>query len=62
MSVYYCVGLHVSFLRNSGVGCHLRSSFVGAIMFADDLALLAPSRSVMMAICETVKSIVFHSM
>ena len=54
--MYYCVGLHVSFLRNSGVGCHLRSSFVGAIMFADDLALLAPSRSAiqqMMAICET---------
>ena len=34
-------------LRKAGVGCHIRSTFVGAIMFADDLALLAPSRSAM---------------
>ena len=42
-------------LRKAGVGCHIRSTFVGAIMFADDLALLAPSRSAiqqMICICE----------
>ena len=43
-------------LRKAGIGCHVRSLFVGAIMFADDLALLAPSRSAvqeLMSICET---------
>ena len=32
-------------LRNSGVGCHMINLFVGCILFADDLALLAPSRA-----------------
>ena len=32
-------------LRNSGVGCHIVDKFLGAIMYADDLALLAPTRS-----------------
>ena len=32
-------------LRNSGVGCHIVDKFIGAIMYADDLALLAPTRS-----------------
>ena len=34
----------VKILRNSGVGCHMIRVFVGCILFADDLALLAPSR------------------
>ena len=32
-------------LRQSGLGCHLVNVFVGAILFADDLALLSPSRA-----------------
>ena len=31
-------------LRRSGAGCHIADVFVGAIMYADDLALLAPTR------------------
>ena len=31
-------------LRNSGAGCHIIDTFVAAIMYADDLALLAPTR------------------
>ena len=32
-------------LRNSKAGCHIAELFVAAIMYADDLALLAPTRS-----------------
>ena len=32
-------------LRKSGIGCHIIQSFVAAIMYADDLALMAPTRS-----------------
>ena len=32
-------------LRQSGVGCHIVDIFVAALMYADDLALLAPTRS-----------------
>ena len=31
-------------LRNRGVGCHYIKTFVACILFADDMALLAPSR------------------
>ena len=43
-------------LRSKGIGCHINSVFYGSIMFADDLALLAPTRSamqLMMTICES---------
>ena len=30
-------------LRESGVGCYLGQTFVGALGYADDLTLLAPS-------------------
>ena len=42
-------------LRRSGVGCHLGSVFCGVTGYADDLLLLAPSRSameLMLQICE----------
>ena len=42
-------------LRSKGIGCHLISLFLAAIMFADDLALLAPTRGAMqdmIHICE----------
>ena len=32
-------------LRKHGVGCHFIDIFVACILFADDMALLAPSRS-----------------
>ena len=43
-------------LRGSGIGCHVLSLFAAAILFADDLALLAPTRQSMQLlidICET---------
>ena len=35
----------IGILRNSGIGCHLMKLFVACILFADDLALMSPSRS-----------------
>ena len=35
----------IKILRDNGIGCHLLDLFVACIMFADDLALLAPTRS-----------------
>merc|ERR1712015_187742 len=32
-------------LKNSGFGCHIIDLFVAAILYADDLALVAPTRS-----------------
>ena len=34
-------------LRKSGVGCHINSIFLGAIMFADDLVIVSPTRGSM---------------
>ena len=42
-------------LRRSGVGCHIGGVFCGVTGYADDLLLLAPSRSAMetmLKICE----------
>ena len=42
-------------LRRSGVGCHIGGVFCGVTGYADDLLLLAPSRSAMetmLRICE----------
>ena len=44
----------IKLLRKKGIGCHLLDLFVACIMFADDVALVAPSRSAlqkMMDIC-----------
>ena len=43
-------------LRKKGLGCYVKSMFLGAIMFADDLALIAPSRYAMqelISVCES---------
>ena len=43
-------------LRRSGVGCYLGDTFCGAVGYADDIVLLAPSRSAivtLLTICET---------
>jgi len=37
-------------LRNSGIGCYIRNFFVGALAYADDLALLAPSANAMLTL------------
>ena len=34
----------VNLLRSHGYGCHVINLFIGCILFADDMALLAPSR------------------
>ena len=39
-------------LRKSGIGCHLIDQFVACILFADDLALLAPSRSALQSLID----------
>ena len=67
--ILFCVyldGLLVQ-LRNSGIGCHIGNFFVGALAYADDLALLAPSASAMrtlLKICDDYSkqySIVFNA-
>ena len=45
----------ISRLRKSGVGCHITSTFLAALMYADDLCLIAPTRSALqklLSICE----------
>ena len=42
-------------LRKLGLGCHISGVFFGAALYADDLVLLAPSRSAlqqMLQLCE----------
>ena len=34
----------IKMLRQSGVGCHLIKWFIGCLLFADDIAILAPTR------------------
>ena len=62
----YCDGL-LKELRRLGVGCHVAGRWVGATIYADDLLLLAPTRSAMaamLAVCEryaTVHNISFST-
>ena len=45
----------IELMRKSGLGCHIIRLFLAAILFADDLAILAPSRSALqklISICE----------
>jgi hypothetical protein len=42
-------------LRKSGVGCHIGGVFCGVVGYADDLLLMAPSRSAiekMLTLCD----------
>ena len=53
----FCLYIDVLFVRlsNSRVGCHFGDHFCGALCYADDLTLLAPSRSsikLLINICE----------
>jgi len=50
----YIDGLLVA-LSNAGVGCYIGDNFVGALAYADDIVLLAPSASalrIMLTICD----------
>ena len=56
--ILFCVYFDVLLnnLDSSGVGCHIGSFFVGALAYADDLVLLAPSANSMRSmlhICDT---------
>ena len=55
--VLFCVYFDtlLTSLCNTGIGCHVGSFFVGALAYADDLVLLAPSANAMrrmLLICE----------
>ena len=53
-------------LEHCGVGCYCGCDFVGAVCYANDLALLVPSRSalrLMLSMCENFASqhgLLFH--
>ena len=46
-------------LEETGVGCHMGSRFTGALVYADDITLLAPCKSalsVLVSVCEKYAS------
>ena len=43
-------------LRRSGLGCHVAGVWMGAFLYVDNLALLAPTRAVLAAMLEVVVS------
>ena len=47
--VLYCVYIDdlLLALSNSGVGCNIGSNFVGALAYADDIVLIAPTATAM---------------
>ena len=50
-SVY--LDLLIKELRELGVGCHVGGLYMGAVVYADDILLLAPTRSAMQAMLDT---------
>ena len=56
--VLYCVYIDelLVILSNANIGCFIGKNYVGALAYADDLVLIAPSASAMrkmLAICDT---------
>ena len=43
-------------LENKGVGCYWNNHFVGALCYADDIALLAPSSAALRLMLDTYSS------
>ena len=37
----------IQILRDKGIGCHIVNLFLACILFADDMALMAPTRDAM---------------
>ena len=46
-----------SLLRKDGIGCHIGGIFMGAVGYADDLILLAPSRAAAQKMLSRVKGL-----
>ena len=42
-------------LKKAGIGCHVIGCFVGAILFADDLCLIAPTRGALQRMLNIAK-------
>ena len=46
-------------LRTSGIGCHIRSAYIGALSYADDITLPCPSirglNEIIVLCCESAK-------
>ena len=38
--------------RDQNIGCHMNSHFVGAVIYADDITLLGPTRNSVMALLD----------
>ena len=49
----YANGILVK-LRKSGLGCYVAGKWMGAVMYADDLALLAPTRAILASMLSLV--------
>ena len=55
--VLFCVYIDdlLKLLCNAGIGCYIGSQFVGALAYADDLVVIAPTATAMrkmLAICD----------
>ena len=57
----------IELLRDSGYGCYVNSTFIGCLMYADDLLLLSPTVGGMQALlptcddCRCFNNIVFNT-
>ena len=55
--ILFCLYIDALFVRlkQSGIGCHIGNQYAGAVGYADDVSLIAPSRHaaiLMLSICE----------
>ena len=56
--VLWCVYLDmlIKELREQGLGCHVGGLFMGVVVYADDILLMAPTRSAMQAMLNTCEA------
>ena len=52
--VLFCVYIDnmLKLLASAGVGCYVGSYFVGALAYADDIVILAPTATAMRRLCD----------
>ena len=52
---YFCLYVDgmIDLLQKNGIGCHITNTFLGAILFADDLVLIAPTRAALQRLIDT---------
>ena len=43
-------------LRSAGIGCHIGTTFAGALAYADDVSLIAPTRNSLLQMLRVVNS------